>query len=308
MKELSGNDRITEVRTSVALGIFDGVHRGHRAVVGYAAKSAKASEFASAVCTFRTATVNTKGADYRPIYSDNAKFDIIEELGIDFIFAPDFSEIRGLSPEEFVSSVLIEKMNAAELVCGRDFHFGRNAACDVNGLADICSSKGIGLKVIDDVSDSGVRISSAQIRNMIADGDIVSANRFLGHDYAVIGEVIEGNHIGRQIDFPTANQAMNESFVLPKFGVYASYAEIDGTIYRGVTNVGVKPTVETKHIPLAETHFPSFDGDLYGRKLAVHLVDFIRPEQRFESLEALRGRIEKDTQTVRSYNYKINAL
>lgn len=289
--------------SAVALGIFDGVHRGHAAVVGQAAAYAAKNSLAAAVCTFSTSTVNTKGSGYKPIYSDETKAVLLRHAGAQIIYSRDFSEIKEMSPEEFVRDILKCELRAAAAVCGRDFRFGKGAACGTDGLERICHENDMELIVVDDVTDEGKRISSASIRQMIADGDIVSANRYLGHDYAVTGEIIDGNHFGRQMDFPTANQSMKGDFVLPRFGVYASYCNIDGKIYRGVTNIGVKPTVESRGIPLCETHFPEFSGDLYGKTLTVRLIDFIRPEMKFSGADELKARIAADTETIMNMKY-----
>ena len=298
MIELSEQEQVSGKNTSVALGIFDGVHRGHKAVIDAAAENAAENGYAAAVCTFKTATINTKGGQYRPIYSDETKCLLLEKEGAEYVYMPDFSHIRDISAECFVKDILGGKLHARSVVCGRDFRLGKGASCGNEELAEICRANGMDLIVIGDVTDNGVRICSSDIRRYISDGDIVSANRLLGHDYAVTGEVVNGNHFGRQMDFPTANQQLCGSFVLPKFGVYASYAELDGKIYRGVTNIGVKPTVESSGIPLAETHFPGYSGDLYGRVIVVRLVDFIRPEMRFENTQMLRRQIKSDTERV----------
>ncbi len=308
MKELSAAECILGKKTAVALGIFDGVHRGHCAVIGKAVDAAFSFGCIPAVCSFKTATITTKGVGYLPIYNDDTKAALIGKTGAEYIFMPDFSVVRNMTPEEFVCKILRDKMNAAVIVCGRDFRFGKNAACGTEGLGKICSDMNMKLIVIDDVTEKGVRISSAEIRRLIADGNVKNANILLGHDYAVNGEIINGNHFGRVMNFPTANQLMNGSFVLPKFGVYASYAEIDGIIYRGVTNIGVKPTVESTGIPLAETHFPSYSGDLYGRRLTVRLIDFIRTEVKFDNTDALKKQIEFDTCRVMNTDYSVNAI
>lgn len=308
MKLLSAGECITCQKTCVALGIFDGVHRGHRAVIGQTSEYGIPNALVPAVCTFQTATINTKGDSFRPIYSDDTKLMLIEQLGAEYVYMPDFGGIRNMSPEEFVGDILFKKMNAAAVVCGRDFRLGKNAACGTDGLEMLCSKHGIRLIVVDDVSDKGERISSAKIRKLIMNGEISFANKLLGHDYTVSGTVVEGNHIGRQLDFPTANQTLCGSFALPRFGVYASYAEIDGVIYRGVTNIGVKPTVEHNAFPLAETHFPSFSGDLYGKQLAVRLIKFVRCEKKFDSLDALRSQISEDTKSVMHTDFSVSAL
>ena len=306
--ELSSTVKMNGRGTAAALGIFDGVHRGHRAVIGKAVEEARKNGLAPAICTFKTSSVNTKGSAYRPIYSDETKRVLLEKEGAEFVFSPDFSDVRDMSPEEFCENILRGVLNAWIVVCGRDFRFGKNAACSAEGLKDICDSLGMKLCVVDDVSENGVRICSADIRRYISDGDIKAADLLLGHDYAVTGKVVHGNHFGRQMNFPTANQRMRGDFVMPKFGVYASYSELEGKIYRGITNIGVKPTVESSGVPLAETHFPEFSGDLYGREIVVRLVEFIRPERHFDNTDELRKQIDSDVRSVMSAGQAVRPL
>lgn len=298
MKELSAGERITGDHTSAALGIFDGVHRGHRAVIGQAVKNAAENGYIPVVCTFKTATVNTKGESYKPIYSDSTKCALLEREGAQYVYMPDFSQIRDMSAEDFAKNILMDKLSAKTVVCGRDFRFGKNAACGVNELAKICKELDMELIIAEDVSEKGEKISSAQIRRLIAEGNISVANRLLGHHYAVTGEVIKGNQIGRTMDFPTANQRLDGGFVLPRFGVYASYAELDGITYRGITNIGVKPTVESDGTVLAETHFPFYSGDLYGKNITVRIMGFVRPERKFGSVDELKKQIAEDLRSV----------
>ncbi len=307
MTELSADDRITCGKTAAALGIFDGVHQGHTAVVGKAAEIAEKNGYLPAVCSFKTATITTKGGDYRPICTDADKLYLLEQVGIKYAYLPDFSELRSMTAEEFIRVIIRDKMNAAAIVCGKDFHLGKNAVCGTQELAVICNEFGLTLTVVDDVSDGGVRISSARIRNLLQSGDIKTADRLLGYDYFVRSHVIAGKQLARKMNYPTANQLMDSSVMLPKFGVYASYAEIDGRIYRGVTNIGVKPTVAESDTVLAETHFPTFCGDLYGKLLTVRLVDFIRPEMRFDSITELFERIGRDSERVSAMTYPVEA-
>lgn len=295
---LSGDNKISGSETAVALGIFDGVHRGHRAVIDKAAVEASENGLSPAVCTFKTGTISTKGSGYRPIYSDETKLVLLEKEGIEYAFIPDFADVKDMSPEAFVRDILCGILNARIVVCGRDFRFGKNAACSAEGLGEICGRLGMRLCIVDDVTENGVRICSADIRRYISEGNIREADILLGHDYAVTGRVIHGRQLGRKMDFPTANQLMPEGNVMPKFGVYASYAELDGKIYRGITNIGVKPTVDSSGVPLAETHFPNYSGDLYGREIVVRLIDFIRPERRFNNTDELRAQINNDVNKV----------
>lgn len=305
MTELELTGKRPAEYTAVALGIFDGLHLGHAAVIGKAVEIAEEKGIVPAVFTFKTATVTTKGDGYKPIYDDETKKRLIGELGAKYIFIPDFSDIRNFSPEEFAERILKGTFNAKYAVCGRDFRFGRGAACGTEELAEICRKNGIELLTVDDVTDgeTGRKISSADIRRHIAEGRISDANRLMGHDYAVCGQVISGNRLGRTLDFPTANQLMPKNSVMPMFGVYASYAELDGKIYRGVTNIGVKPTVERDGVPLAETHFPNYSGDLYGSVLTVRLLEFVRREMKFEDTAHLKAQISRDTETILAMDY-----
>ncbi len=308
MTELTASDNITAAYTSAALGIFDGVHIGHQSVIGCAVDDAKKNGYIPAVCTFKSASVDTKGSEYLPIYSDDAKRMLFEKAGVQYVYMPDFSYIKELSPSEYVENVLVKIMNCRTVVCGRDFRFGKNAEGNTDILYKLCRNKGIELIVADDVIKDNIRVCSADIRRHIRNGCISKANLLLGHDYALVGEVVHGNHFGREMNFPTANQIVRSEYVMPKFGVYASYSEIDGTVYRGVTNIGVKPTVEKCSIPLAETHFPSYSGSLYGKNITLHLTDFIRQEMRFADINELKMHIREDTEKVMSASYNIEAV
>ncbi len=290
---LSEEDRL-KGSSAAALGIFDGVHRGHRAVIDAAVKCSKDDQLLPVVCTFNTATVTTKGADFKPILTDTDKAALLCRAGAEYIYSPDFSLIRDMTAEEFAQRILKDKLNAGVIVCGRDFRFGRNAACGVEELERICAENKTELIVVGDVTEKGERVSSARIRQLLACGETERANELLGYDYPITGEVISGNRIGRTMDFPTANQRLNDKVVLPLFGVYASYCELDGRLCKGITNIGIRPTVEDREMPLAETHFPGFSGDIYGRTITVRLTRFVRPERKFSGVEELRQQIAAD--------------
>ena len=279
--------------TVVALGIFDGVHTGHRRVISTAVELAVNMSLRSAVCTFDAASVDTKGSGYRPIYSDEMKRQLILSLGTDKVFSLPFSDVKQLSAEEFMSEYVFGRLKAGHVVCGRDFRLGRGAECGVDGLGLICKRYGASLNVVDDVTFADERISSASIRKLISEGDISYANALLGEDYTVHGTVVQGNRLGRQLDFPTANQVLDSGSILPRFGVYSSYSVIGGVKYTGISNIGIKPTVGSD-VPLCETHFPGFDGDLYGKVIDVRLTGFIRSEKRFDSLNELKMQIKQD--------------
>ncbi|MBR1863082.1 MAG: riboflavin biosynthesis protein RibF [Ruminococcus sp.] len=296
-------DSVSEKETVCALGLFDGVHRGHRLVINKAVRYAGELGISSAVFTFKTDTVTSKGHDGRieMILSDSEKRRHFAELGVDCICSPEFGELRDLSGEEFFTEVLIRTLRCRALVCGSDFRFGKGAAEDVNSLCFFGKKYGIEVMVCEKLTYEGEEVSSTRIREYIRTGHIDRANRLLGYTFGLKLNVEHGRELGRTWSFPTINQAIPQGQIMPKFGVYAARVEIDGKEYFGVTNVGVKPTLKAHDAPLAETFILDFSGDLYGRSLRLLLDRFIRPEQGFESIEELRAQIARDTRRVREF-------
>lgn len=299
MKAIAENECITE-KTAVALGLFDGVHLGHRKIIEFAKRFEK-SGFVPAVFTFKNATVTEKqGRKQEYIYTDCQKNTVLEKLGMKYCFSADFSSLKDLSGEEFMREILIKKLNAYHVVCGHDFRFGRNAECGIEELIGYGQKHGFGVVIGPDIMYDGEKISSGKIRTLLAEGEICHANSLLGARYNITGEVVHGNRIGRTIDFPTINQCFAENQLVPKRGVYHTLTEIDGRKYTSVTNVGVKPTVEKNIQPLAETHILDFSGDLYGKNIKVEFCGYIRGEKKFASVEELKNQISADTEAVRA--------
>lgn len=296
-----------EKKTSAALGLFDGCHRGHIQVIKRAVERAEKYDLAPAVFTFDTNTVTSKTGASERIMTDRQKRDIFRSYGIEYIYSPDFSDLKDLSAEDFISDILVKKMNCGAVFCGRDFTFGKNACGDSRLLADICGSRyGIFCDIIADETVYGVKVSSTRIRELIKEGKMPEANMLLGHFYSVYEPVIHGHELGRTMNFPTVNQLIPKNTVVPKHGVYASFTEIDGRNYRSITNIGVKPTVEKNSALLAETYIIGYKGDLYGQCLRVSLYDFVRPEMKFGSVEELFARIAADTEYVKNLDCKYN--
>lgn len=277
-------------KRAVALGIFDGVHLGHRAVMKMTENNG-----IPAVFTFNNTSLRTKqGRMIEYIYTDVQKAAIIGSLGIKEIFSEDFSGLRDMSGEEFAREILAKRLNASSVSCGGDFRFGYRASCGIAELSELGRKYGFSVKIAEDVTVDGEIVSSNNIRRLLKDGDPERASRLLGGYYIVSGEIVHGRQIGRTLDFPTVNQLFCEGQLVPKFGVYASSVLIDARHYESVTNIGVKPTVGGEQAPLAETHIIGFSGDLYGRSLNVELRSFIRPEMRFDSLDELKEQIARD--------------
>ena len=282
----------------VALGFFDGVHPGHRAVIGRCVGDS--GELPAVVLTFRESPAKALGRSAPPLLSDNErKAELMEQIGAEEVIFADFCDIKDQSPEDFVRDVLKDRLNARCVYCGFNYHFGAGGRGDTALLETLCGEYGIGVVVLPPVQLGDRQVSSSVIRGLIADGEIERANEMLGYRFAVAGDIGSGNHIGTAMGFPTVNIPLREGITVPRFGVYASEIVIDGRVYRGATNIGVHPTVGENERPLCETFLLDFEGgDLYGRRAVCRLKAFVRPEKRFGSLEELTKQVQKDCETI----------
>lgn len=279
---------------AVALGFFDGVHRGHQAVI-QKALDCRAKGMRPAVFTYRIQhNIPERKSSFLWINSEEERVRMMEELGVLDLVQPTFEDFCDMSPEEFVEDFLIKRMRAKVIVCGQDFRFGRKAAGNVETMKELCKSYGVRVVIVPPVVLDGDRISSTRIRGYITKGNMYMAWRMLGRPYSLRFPVVSGNKIGRTLNFPTINQVYPDHFAIPRFGVYVSVTEVDGEYYPSVSNVGVKPTVGSDR-PLSETYIIGFSGNLYGTRVRVSLCHFIRPEIKFASLDELRMQIAKDT-------------
>lgn len=288
----------SEHESFTALGFFDGVHLGHKDVICTAVENAKTLGIKSCVLTFsrRPKSILTGEPDMF-LTTESEKACLIEGLGVDLLYILDFAEIMNLDGDEFVKSILIDKLKCKGVVCGFNYHFGKGGSCDSNILAEICrryACKTISRSPILYDSES---VSSSRIRDLLQKGDVLSANKMLGHKFGYKLEVIHGRQLGRTIGVPTINQAFPEGFCLPRFGVYASEITVGNKKYCGVTNIGVKPTVGSEK-PVSETWILDYSGDLYGNNIDVRLLDFIRAEQKFASISDLKSQILKDSESA----------
>jgi riboflavin kinase/FMN adenylyltransferase len=285
--------------SAVALGIFDGVHLGHRAVIN-AALSQRENGLAAAVFTFEPECALRKAGGSSGYIYTKAEKDILlwEQMGVDDVFSPSFESMCGLSGEEFAREILSDRMGAAHVCCGEDFRFGKMASCGAAELKGFGERFGFEVEIVGEVDIGGSAVSSSRIRDLLLKGDITAANSLLGSDYFISAEVADGNHIGRTIDFPTINQDFGNGQLVPGYGVYSTVTEFDGQEYRSVTNVGVKPTIKGERRPLAETHIIGYSGDLYGKPVTVKFREFMRHERKFGSLDELKKQINADIESV----------
>lgn len=280
---------------SVALGLFDGIHIGHREVLG---KALENSELAPCVFTYTISnSIPQIKKNYMSLTPDEQKCAILERMGFELVVMPDFERFKDMEPEEFVEKMLIEKMGAKELSCGYDFTFGKKGAGTTQQLREIAQKHGVKLNVCDPINLDGEPVSSTRIRQAILEGEMDQASRMLGRRFCIRLKVEHGNQIGRLMDFPTINQVFPRYHIVPKYGVYSTVVNIDGKLYGGVTNVGVKPTVGSDG-PLAETYIMDFSGDLYGKIVEVYFFRFVRPEQKFSSIDQLKAQIAADKDNV----------
>lgn len=276
---------------AIALGLFDGLHKAHQAVIA----SAVESGLVPAVFTFtmKNSTPESK-KHFSPLMTEQKRVEGIKSLGAKLLLMPDFSEFANLSAEEFVEDILFSRMKAKMLCCGYDFRFGKKNSGDISLLKVLCDKHDVELKVIDCVSVNGNTVSSTAVRNALTDGDMQTYFDMCGRYFSVESEVVRGNRLGRTLNFPTINQPLDSGILAPRFAVYASLTHIDGKTYPSVTNVGTKPTVTESGSILAETNIFDFDGELYGKSVKVELVKFIRDEKKFNSVDELRLAIAND--------------
>ena len=280
--------------TCVALGLFNGLHLGHMAVIEKMMVMSGEYELTPLVFTF-TAANNIPAAKGKMTFllSPDMTNTMLVQAGVREMVCPDFDEFRSLEPGQFIRDVLSVRLGAARVVCGYDFHFGKNAAGDTQSLRKLCEQRGIAVDVVPAVFADGQPAATRRIRAFIEEGNIPAANRLFGRPFAIDFEVIHGRQLGRTLDWPTINQAFPAGFTLPRFGVYATISNVGGKLYSSVTNVGVKPTVGSNAV-LAETYIQGFAGDLYGERIEVQFLKFLRPEQKFPSLDALKEAIGAD--------------
>ena len=280
---------------AVALGTFDGFHIGHKMVIDKIRASEK-----SAVLLFNEhpQKVLTKKSPGELI-TETTKKELLKSWGVEPITIK-FGEIMSLSYEEFFYEILLKKIGATALSCGFNYRFGAKALGNTENLKELCKKEGVELFVSEAVEFSGEPVSSTRIRNLIKQGDIESANAMLGRAFSYDFLVVHGDARGRTIDSPTINQFFTDDFIVPQYGVYASYSIIDGKKYPSVTNIGVRPTIEGYSKERSETNIVGFDGDLYDKNISVHLLKKIREEMKFSNLEELRTQIANDREVSKN--------
>lgn len=280
-----------------ALGFFDGVHRGHQALLAACRHLAQQNNCRAGGVTFDShPEALVKGTPPLLINTVADRQRLLQEYGMESVQILPFDKKLMATPWSAFLDRLVDQ-DAAGFVCGDDFRFGNRGEGTAEKLQAYCIQRDMPCTVVPEQLEEGVRVSSTHIRTLLEMGDLEQANRFLGHPHRLTGTVIPGRQLGRTIGIPTANLALPEYLVRPKFGVYACTTVIDGKPYAAVTNIGTRPTVEGHHVTV-EPWILHFDGDLYGRELTLHFHKFLRPEQKFRSLEELQKQVRSDAQTT----------
>ena len=292
--------------TAVALGKFEGIHRGHQLLMDEVKKQ-ELHGLQSVVFTFDRPTRLTLTGDtkYKQIYTKEERKTILEKRGINILIEHPFTkEFAALTPERFIREVLVEKVGAKVIVVGTDFHFGKNRSGSILDLENLEEECGYHLIVVEKLQLDGKDISSTRIRASLEKGDMEEASALLGRNYSVSGEIIHGNALGRTIQVPTINQKVPSFKLLPPNGVYVSKIHWN-EVYYGITNIGTKPTVNDSSEKTVETNIFDFDKDVYGEKMVVELLHYHRKESRFSSVEALQTQLFKDIEFGKQFVAKI---
>ena len=294
----------------VTIGTFDGVHLGHKKIIEKLVTSAKINNYKSTILTFfpHPRMVLQQDADIKLINTLDEKIEILKNAGLNQLiihpFTKEFSRWRAL---EYVEEILVKKINAKKVIIGYDHRFGRNRTATINDLKEFGDSFNFDVEEISAEEINEVSVSSTKIRKALENGDIKTANAYLGYNFMLTGIVVKGKALGREINFPTANIYIEENYkLIPKKGVYTISSIINNTIVYGMMNIGMNPTVEGTKKTI-EVHFFDFNDNLYNKKIQVNLLARQRDEKKFDSVDALKEQLYKDKDIALNYIKSINA-
>ena len=299
-----------ETPSVVTIGTFDGVHIGHQKIISRLINTAKNEGLKSVILTFfpHPRMVLQKDSNIKLINTLDERHEILDQQGLDYLFVKKFTmEFSRMGAEEFVKELLVDRLNAKKIIIGYDHRFGRNRNADIEDL------RHFGLKYDFDVEEisaqdiNEVAVSSTKIRRALNEGDIATANAYLGYNFMLTGTVERGKGIGKELSFPTANIHIEEDYkLIPKQGSFVVKAEIENSIVYGMMNIGINPTVSGTSQSI-EVHFFDLNKNLYNQKIKIELIERLRDEQKFESLEMLKKQLAKDMQTAKEIISNYNA-
>ena len=287
-------------KTVYALGFFDGVHLGHQALLAACRDLAAKHGCRTGVVTFSSHPDTLVSGSTPPlIHTPADRKQLLHSFGIQTVVELPFDEnLMKTHWSAFLTQ--LTEYDAAGFVCGEDFRFGAKGSGTAKKLAGFCAARQLPCCIVPEQLLDGIRVSSTHIRGLLAQGEVATANRFLGHPYILSGEVIPGRGLGRTIGVPTANVQLQPGVLVPRLGVYATVAALEGRQYPAVTNIGFRPTVGGHHVTV-ESWLLDYSGDLYGKNLTLQFHKFLRPEQKFGSLTELKAEIEKNAAETRKF-------
>ena len=291
-------------KTIVTIGTFDGVHIGHQKIIEKLIQGTENSDYESLILTFfpHPRMVLHEASSIKLLNTINEKSGFLKKMGLDnLVIHPFDKEFSNLSAEEFVKTILVDSFNIQKIIIGYDHRFGKNRAANIDDLIAFGDKYGFEVEQISAQEVDSVSVSSTKIRDAIANGTMAVANEFLGYNYLLSGKIIKGKQLGRTIGFPTANIKIEENYkLIPKNGVYIVKSIIQEKTVFGIMNIGLNPTVNGEDLSI-EVHFLDFDVAIYNTEITVSVIDRIRDEQKFSSIDLLKAQIQKDKNYAISY-------
>ena len=298
------NDFRSTKKTIITLGTFDGVHIGHKKILERVLQNTDGEQFESLVLTFfpHPRMVLQGDSDIKLLNTINEKIDLLQEIGIENLVIHPFDEaFSKLTAEEFVQTILVDRFKIQKIIIGHDHRFGRNRTANIDDLITFGEQYGFEVEQISVQEINEISVSSTKIRQALLEGDMNLATDYLGYDYFITGIVVKGKQLGRTINFPTANLAIQENYkLIPQNGVYVVKSTIDNKLVYGMMNIGFNPTVNGQNRSI-EVHYFDFNADLYGKEIRVSLLHRIRSEQKFASFELLKEQLAIDKQATLTY-------
>jgi riboflavin kinase/FMN adenylyltransferase len=294
----------TTKKTILTLGTFDGVHFGHKKILERVLQNTEIDKYESLVLTFfpHPRMVLEEKSNIKLLNTISEKIDLLDKIGLQNLIIHPFDEsFSRLSAEEFVSSVLVNQFHIHKIIIGHDHRFGRNRTANIDDLIRFGKQYGFEVEQISVQEINEISVSSTKIRKALSEGNMTLANKYLGYNYFLTGTVFKGQQLGRTIGFPTANLKIKEDYKLvPKNGVYIVKSTINQETVYGIMNIGFNPTVAGENLSI-EVHYFNFNSDLYNQEIAVTILQYIRPEQKFKSVDLLKVQLEKDKNFAIAY-------
>ncbi|MGI6587790.1 MAG: bifunctional riboflavin kinase/FAD synthetase [Peptococcia bacterium] len=285
---------------AMALGNFDGVHKGHQVLLRSCVKESRDNAWISSVLLWRPHPVQVLQGEQqiKQLNTWSQKYKLIKSLGIQYLFCLPFNQqTAALSPLEFVQEYLVDLLQVKKIFIGFNYSFGQKGSGTSELLKNIGKEKGFAVSIIKPVTVGGEVVSSSLIREKYEEGDMSAATNLLGYYPSIEGQVVSGEHRGRELGYPTANLAVSSLQALPSFGVYVAYAKYDDLFWPAIVNIGRKPTFNGKKTTV-EVHLINFSKNIYRKKLKISLLEKIRPEQKFSSKKELQAQIYRDLETA----------